>query len=79
MKQQQNTKPGSQILVNMTDVTIKHPVHNYVSRGALKLIGALDHFAISPADLVCLDIDSSTGGFTEVLLYITHSIKTCQR
>jgi len=42
--------------------------HPYVSRGALKLIAALDRFALSPADLVCLDIGASTGGFTEVLL-----------
>jgi 23S rRNA (cytidine1920-2'-O)/16S rRNA (cytidine1409-2'-O)-methyltransferase len=42
--------------------------HPYVSRGALKLIAALDRFALSPDDLVCLDIGASTGGFTEVLL-----------
>ena len=44
------------------------PAHPYVSRGALKLVAALDHFGISPAGLVCLDIGASTGGFTEVLL-----------
>ena len=44
------------------------PAHPYVSRGALKLIAALDGFGVSPEGLVCLDIGASTGGFTEVLL-----------
>ena len=42
--------------------------HPYVSRGALKLVAALDHFGLSPEGLVCLDVGASTGGFTEVLL-----------
>lgn len=42
--------------------------HPYVSRGALKLIAALDHFGFSPKDRICLDVGVSTGGFTEVLL-----------
>ena len=41
---------------------------HYVSRGALKLIAALDHFGIEPAGGACLDIGASTGGFTQVLL-----------
>ncbi len=40
----------------------------YVSRGGEKLAGALADFGINPADLVCLDIGSSTGGFTDCLL-----------
>lgn len=40
----------------------------WVSRGAHKLIGALDAFGVSCAGRVCADIGSSTGGFTEVLL-----------
>jgi len=44
------------------------PAHPYVSRGALKLVAALDGFAISPDGLICLDIGASTGGFTQVLL-----------
>ncbi|MEI9885070.1 MAG: TlyA family RNA methyltransferase [Rhizomicrobium sp.] len=42
--------------------------HPYVSRGALKLVAALDSFNLSPDGLVCLDVGASTGGFTEVLL-----------
>ena len=42
--------------------------HPWVSRGALKLVAALDEFDIDPAELDCLDIGASTGGFTDVLL-----------
>jgi len=40
----------------------------YVSRGAYKLLKALDVFMIDVEDKVCADIGSSTGGFTEILL-----------
>jgi len=40
----------------------------WASRGAHKLIGALDALAIDPTDLRCLDAGASTGGFTDVLL-----------
>lgn len=41
---------------------------HYVSRGAHKLIAALDGFAVDPAGRVALDAGASTGGFTQVLL-----------
>ncbi len=40
----------------------------YVGRGGLKLEAALDHFGIDPAGYRCLDVGSSTGGFTDCLL-----------
>ena len=40
----------------------------YVSRGGVKLAGALDAFGLDPAGLVCLDVGASTGGFTDCLL-----------
>lgn len=40
----------------------------YVSRGGLKLRGALDAFAINVSELHCIDIGCSTGGFTDCLL-----------
>lgn len=42
--------------------------HPWVSRGGIKLAHALSHFAIHVSGLVGLDIGSSTGGFTDVLL-----------
>lgn len=41
---------------------------DYVSRGGLKLAGALDDFGVDIAGLECSDIGSSTGGFTECML-----------
>src|SRR5579884_2393028 len=40
----------------------------YVSRGGLKLERALDHWNIDVSNRVCLDVGSSTGGFTDCLL-----------
>ncbi len=44
------------------------PEHPWVSRGGVKLFGALERYPIDVDDKVCLDVGSSTGGFTEVLL-----------
>lgn len=41
---------------------------SWVSRGAHKLLKALDVFGVNPGGLVCIDIGASTGGFTHVLL-----------
>ncbi len=40
----------------------------YVSRGGYKLAGALDHFNIDVTGWTCIDVGSSTGGFTDCLL-----------
>lgn len=40
----------------------------YVSRGGFKLAGALDHFHIDVTGWTCIDVGSSTGGFTDCLL-----------
>ncbi len=40
----------------------------YVSRGGLKLERALNHWALNPVSLDCLDVGASTGGFTDCLL-----------
>jgi len=44
------------------------PAHPWVSRGGVKLAGALELYPIEIEDHVCLDVGASTGGFTEVLL-----------
>lgn len=49
-------------------VEIHKPNREWVSRGAFKLLKALDSFSINPTGLLCLDVGASTGGFTEVLL-----------
>lgn len=40
----------------------------YVSRGGIKLAGALNHFSIDPSTWICADIGASSGGFTDCLL-----------
>jgi len=49
-------------------VTVAAPDHPYVSRGGVKLAGALDAFRLDPAGRVALDVGASTGGFTDCLL-----------
>lgn len=60
-------KPGEKIPVTTT-LHMKGKKMPYVSRGGLKLAKALDVFGISVQDKVVLDIGSSTGGFTDVML-----------
>jgi 23S rRNA (cytidine1920-2'-O)/16S rRNA (cytidine1409-2'-O)-methyltransferase len=51
------------------DAALKaEPAHPFVSRGGVKLTGALEQYPIPIEDHVCLDVGASTGGFTEVLL-----------
>lgn len=59
-------KPGTLIALD-AQVTVT-PQKQFVGRGALKLVGALDAFGVSPAGMVCADVGACTGGFTEVLL-----------
>jgi 23S rRNA (cytidine1920-2'-O)/16S rRNA (cytidine1409-2'-O)-methyltransferase len=49
-------------------VEVKSREQKYASRGGFKLEGALRDFQIDPAGRICLDIGSSTGGFTDCLL-----------
>lgn len=64
---QKALKPASQVGEGAS-VRVDAPERQWVSRGAYKLIKALDYFQISPAGKVCVDIGASTGGFTDVLL-----------
>lgn len=61
------TKPA-QFVTDQAVIALADAARAYVSRAALKLKYALDHFALSPMGLHCLDIGASTGGFSEVLL-----------
>jgi 23S rRNA (cytidine1920-2'-O)/16S rRNA (cytidine1409-2'-O)-methyltransferase len=60
-------KPGQQ-LPGDAPVEVRGRDHPWVSRGGIKLAHAIDHFGLDPAGAVAMDIGSSTGGFTDVLL-----------
>jgi 23S rRNA (cytidine1920-2'-O)/16S rRNA (cytidine1409-2'-O)-methyltransferase len=62
----QVTKPSEGVAADA--VLQAQPVHPFVSRGGVKLTGALEQYPIEIEDHVCLDVGASTGGFTEVLL-----------
>lgn len=60
-------KAGTRFL-EQARIEVSSRAAKYVSRGGFKLEGALDDFAVDPNSRVCLDIGSSTGGFTDCLL-----------
>lgn len=60
-------KAGQQ-LAEDAPLEVRGRDHPWVSRGGTKLAHALEHFALDPAGAVAMDIGSSTGGFTDVLL-----------
>jgi 23S rRNA (cytidine1920-2'-O)/16S rRNA (cytidine1409-2'-O)-methyltransferase len=62
----QISKPSATIAEDA--VLQAEPAHPYVSRGGVKLAGALERYPIEIEDHICLDVGASTGGFTEVLL-----------
>jgi 23S rRNA (cytidine1920-2'-O)/16S rRNA (cytidine1409-2'-O)-methyltransferase len=61
-------KPATAVAVTANLTVEASEERTWVSRGAHKLIGALDAFGIDVAGRRCLDAGASTGGFTEVLL-----------
>lgn len=67
VNEQRIDKAGERVPVAAV-IRLKNPPDKYVSRGAHKLLGALDAFGASPAGRVALDVGASTGGFTQVLL-----------
>lgn len=60
------SKAGAAVAVDAVVEVLAGPAH--VGRGALKLEGALDAFAIDPSGRIAVDLGASTGGFTETLL-----------
>ena len=59
---------NGELFDNDISIFISSIYSDWVSRGALKLLHALDSFNLDISNLTCLDIGASTGGFTEVLL-----------
>ena len=60
-------KPGQQ-LPEDAPLDVRGRDHPWVSRGGIKLAHALEEFGLDPAGVTAMDVGSSTGGFTDVLL-----------
>jgi 23S rRNA (cytidine1920-2'-O)/16S rRNA (cytidine1409-2'-O)-methyltransferase len=65
--EQRINKPGEVIAADRA-LELRGQDHPWVSRGGVKLAHGLAHFGLSPEGRVCMDLGSSTGGFTDVLL-----------
>jgi 23S rRNA (cytidine1920-2'-O)/16S rRNA (cytidine1409-2'-O)-methyltransferase len=65
--EQRIDKAGA-LVAEDSELTLRGEDHPYVSRGGVKLAGALDAFAVDPKGKRCLDLGASTGGFTDCLL-----------
>lgn len=66
--QRQIVKPGETLPVTDSGLRLAEPDHPWVSRGGLKLAGALDYFELDVTGANAVDVGASTGGFTDVLL-----------
>ena len=60
-------KPGQTVPADAV-LDVRGRDHPWVSRGGIKLAHAIEHFGLDPAGVTAMDIGSSTGGFTDVLL-----------
>ncbi|MXO49152.1 TlyA family rRNA (cytidine-2'-O)-methyltransferase [Erythrobacter vulgaris] len=65
--EQKLAKPGQQ-LAEDAPLDVRGRDHPWVSRGGIKLAHAIEHFDLDPTGVTAMDIGSSTGGFTDVLL-----------
>lgn len=64
---QREDKAGS-MFDEKVNIEVKGTTLKYVSRGGLKLEKAMNHFDVTLKDKVCMDVGSSTGGFTDCML-----------
>ena len=62
------TKPAFDVSCDASLISVDRSIKKYVSRGGIKLEGALSAFAIDPTGRMALDIGASSGGFTDCLL-----------
>jgi len=67
VEEEKRDKAGALIPADAA-IRIRGGDHPYVSRGGVKLKGALDTLGVSVRDFICLDVGASTGGFTDCLL-----------
>ncbi|MFM5949805.1 MAG: TlyA family RNA methyltransferase [Novosphingobium sp.] len=57
-----------QAMLSDAPIELRGRDHPWVSRGGIKLAHAIEHFGLDPAGVTAMDVGSSTGGFTDVLL-----------
>lgn len=67
VSEQKIDKPGTAVAAD-AEIRLLGEDQPYVSRGGIKLAGALGHWQIAVAGRSCLDVGASTGGFTDCLL-----------
>lgn len=67
VNEQKEDKAGS-MFAQEARIEVRGKTLRYVSRGGLKLEKAIERFAISLQDKICMDIGASTGGFTDCML-----------
>ncbi len=65
---QREDKPGAAFDPDKVQIEVKGSEQKYVSRGGLKLEKAVGEFGLMLAEKICMDIGSSTGGFTDCML-----------
>ena len=65
---EQKLDKSGQLLAEDAPITVRGKEHPWVSRGGMKLARALTDFSIDVQGLIAMDVGSSTGGFTDVLL-----------
>ena len=61
-------KPGQQVAEDSA-ITVRGKEHPWVSRGGMKLAKAITYFSLDVNGLIAMDVGSSTGGFSDVLLH----------
>jgi 23S rRNA (cytidine1920-2'-O)/16S rRNA (cytidine1409-2'-O)-methyltransferase len=76
VNEQKIDKPGANVAAESA-VRLLGEDPLYVSRGGLKLAAALSHWKINVTDRVCVDVGTSTGGFTDCLLQHGAANVTC--
>jgi 23S rRNA (cytidine1920-2'-O)/16S rRNA (cytidine1409-2'-O)-methyltransferase len=69
-------KPSASLVDDVEVEVASNELERYVSRGGLKLEGALERIGLDVNCLLCLDVGQSTGGFTDCLLQrgVTHVV-----
>lgn len=65
---ERRVEKSGELLDESTPIEVRGPDHPFVSRGGVKLAGALDEFGYDPSGRVAADFGASTGGFTDCLL-----------